>query len=700
MKQVLMFLLALAVSVPVSAVITHRYDFEADANDLVGGLKTVLENGAVVQNGALVLGGGSPGARAVLDGPGIAINTYTSVSIEAWFMDNGLSGWTRVFDFGDTSGGDGGYCLFYTPSGPGRSRLAISTNGFPSWSTGEQLVDGPVLTSATKYHIVCVYEAGGGSGGLSAMRIYHNGVLAASNTAVSMPLSGLHNNFAYLGSAVYPGDPELNGSIYEFRIYDKALNPGEVRFTNHFGENNAYPLVIRSHNPIYGQTLVPVTPTLSWTPEANVDVLSYNLYLGTDPNIMDPNRSDVSGISTLVVTNLASPSYTVPSAQKLLNNKVYYWRVDTVATDLTTYQGAGMTFTSIPAFPAFTVNPVSAYVFEGQTAELTATCQSLTPLTDAVRWYKVGTPDVEVTAGGDVSIQTVTVGDLTTTTLSIANVDAAREASYYVKATNAGGSAVSSSAKIVLKKLIAYWPFENNLTDASGTGYHGTAVGNLTYAAGKVGQALDLSGATDTYVDLPDGFADFVGGLTFNVWAYPRSAANWARFLEFGNGANADNIYFARNGTSATLQYTIYKGSTSSGTVSRTNTIALNAWQMFTITMDASGSCRLYKDGLQIATGTVQIPNVVTRINNYIGKSNWAADAYYNGLLDEIRIYNYALTPDEVADRYVADTGAPYCRTRPTYDLNNDCLFNLADFAIFAAQWLDCGLYPASDCPN
>lgn len=721
---VIMIGLTLAASMSASAAITHRFDFEADPNDVVGGLATVLENGAVVQGGELVLAGGaSPAARAVLDAPGIGINGYTEgVTVETWFTDNSLSGWTRVFDFGDTSGGDGGYYWFYTPSGPGNSRLVIATNGFPGWQTGEQLANGPVLAADTQYHIVCIYDPTGGDGGNPAMRIYQDAVEVGFNVNVTMPLSDVSNSYAYLGSAVYPGDPELTGSIAEFRIHNKVLDSGEIQFSNHFGADDAYPLVIRSRVPAYGTTFVSTTPTLSWAVEPDITAVSYTLYLGSDPNIADPNKPDVSGFSDLVKTGLTSPTYTVLAGEALANGTDYYWRVDTTAADTTVYQGAGSMFATIPAFPAFTSNPGTAGVFLGQDIVLTASCESLSPLTDVVRWYKAGTPDAEITtADPEVLIEEVTNGSITTSTLTIHNATLAREGRYYAAAANMGGTGTSANGSVVIKRLLARYEFEGNAEDSSGSGLHGTiltpsgAAATATYVASTLpgmGQAISFTGtgisnpsnATDPYVDLPDGFSDFTQGLTISAWAYPTSNVAWQRICQFGNGTNGANnsLYFTRVGTGSTLRFENDNTNPSNVTSITTGNdgITLNEWQHLVITLNANAANNavIYRNGLPVTTGTITLPNVVTRTNCYIGRSEWYGDYLFRGQMDDVQIYNYDLSADDIAELY-SDVAGPFCQVRPTYDLNDDCLFNLSDIAMFAAQWFECGLYPVTECP-
>ncbi|MFH0772682.1 MAG: LamG domain-containing protein [Candidatus Omnitrophota bacterium] len=155
----------------------------------------------------------------------------------------------------------------------------------------------------------------------------------------------------------------------------------------------------------------------------------------------------------------------------------------------------------------------------------------------------------------------------------------------------------------------------------------------------------------DDYIDLPDGFANFTGGLTFGVWAYPTdSNKNWARFIELANGSNNNNILFARNGTSNDLTFEVYNGTETGGRVTAAGAIELNKWQYFAATMDNAGNVKIYKNGVLLTTTETKtaVPQNVTRVNNYIGKSNWIQDGYYQGNIAEVQIYNRELCAAEI----------------------------------------------------
>lgn len=710
-----MILAMLVMSMPTWGALVNRYDFNVDPNDLVGTSNGVLTNGAVISDGKLVLTGGTSYSAPCVTLPGDILKDYTSVTIEAWFSLDGISDWQRLFDFGDSDGGTtgaGGNYIFYTPtSGGADSRFVISTGGIPGYNFGENMAGGAALATATNYHIACIYDAA-----TSTISLYQDGEFVNSASTTHL-LTNVGQSFAYIGSSTYRGDAAFAGKVDEFRIYNRVLSASELALTYFKGPDAVPPLFLVSTDPADGQVNVPVNPTLSWVVDPVYTPTAYDLYIGTDPNIADPNVADISAIALIKQTGLTTTSYTVTTAQTLTKDVQYYWRVDAVI-DGATCQGTGRSFKTIPNAPVFTTNPGYTGFFPGQTASLTAVAEDTGGGALTIKWYKVGAPDQEVIADGThVVIDTAVVDTIYTTTLTINAIAKEDAGAYYATASNTGGTATTPLANFICKQLLAYYPFEGNADDASGNGLNGTlatlgaAPNNIlpTFAAGKVGQAINLSNTYANYVDLPDGFDEFRTGLTINLWSYATVAGGWANFIQFSNGAPNSNIFFCRNGTSTTLQFRTANGTAQNAATNANAALLLNQWQMLTVTLGTDGVTRIYRDGLLYKyynndgstvypTQTIPLPNLITRVNNYIGKSAWG-DAYFTGQLDEVRVYNYALTPEEVAAQYVQDTGnVPLCLNKPAYDYTNDCKVMLDDFALFAGQWLDCGLYPESAC--
>ncbi len=231
------------------------------------------------------------------------------------------------------------------------------------------------------------------------------------------------------------------------------------------------------------------------------------------------------------------------------------------------------------------------------------------------------------------------------------------------------GTSIQYSRNVVLsiknRLGVAYWTLDDTGTDealdATGSGFNGILSGGLSYATnkaeGRFGDCLQFDGIND-YIDVPNGFEDFSVGYTISFWANPSAAKTWARFIDFGNGAPSDNILVTRRSSSKDLQVDAYKGATRLGTLIVTDAIELDVWQHFVVAVDDAGQAVLYKNGQSIQTGNLGILENITRGNNYIGRSNWAADAYYEGYLDDVRIYNYALTGEEIGDLYANGGGS------------------------------------------
>ncbi len=352
------------------------------------------------------------------------------------------------------------------------------------------------------------------------------------------------------------------------------------------------------------------------------------------------------------------------------------------------FMGVGVWKFYTSAIPLAESSPVDQYRFPGETATFTATFESLSPL-GGVIWHQNGQP---VNVGDpDVDVTVTELGDFQySTTLTISNVSELNDGAYDCIASNDGGqSDPTDVAYLVVKRKLAHWKLDGHADDETGV-YNGTLYGEPNVVQDGVHYAMEFDGIDD-YVQLPEGFANFRSGITCTIWVKPAAVTNWARFFDFGNGAGVDNVFLTRNGTTANLTFNTYNG-----LVTANNAITLNEWQFFAVTMTEAGNVVIYKNGFDIQTGSVGLPAVATRTLNYIGQSNWEADALYHGLMDDLQIYNYALDADTLATMY-AETAGRYCRFKPELDLNDNCIVDIGDFAILAQSWLECGFWPDCD---
>jgi len=219
---------------------------------------------------------------------------------------------------------------------------------------------------------------------------------------------------------------------------------------------------------------------------------------------------------------------------------------------------------------------------------------------------------------------------------------------------NAAAGPGSSPANVWDSNYLGVWHFNDSVNDSTSNANHGTATA-ITYAAGKVGNGASFNGST-SFIAMPSGFADFTTGLTIEVWGKPTTSPSYARFIDFGNGAGAQNIILYRNSTSADMLFYV-QGSQILGSNYLTN----GTMSYFAATNAVGNAAAMYKDGEVGSTGSFALPPNTTRTLNYIGKSNWAGDALFAGIMDEIRLSKVARSADWIkvqnlsaSDRYLS----------------------------------------------
>lgn len=172
-------------------------------------------------------------------------------------------------------------------------------------------------------------------------------------------------------------------------------------------------------------------------------------------------------------------------------------------------------------------------------------------------------------------------------------------------------------------------------------------------------------------------------GVSFSFWCKSNNNSTWARFFDFGNGPSSDNILMGVNSNNIVI--TVYSGAT--GNDQYTN-IQINdniwrhvCWTLTYATPNATNSIyTIYVNGINVYQQSNQTftyyPNATARQFCYVGRSNWTADPYFNGVIDDFRIYNRVLSNQEVFKLYSANECAHYYKFDSDYDFTNTQLAN------------------------
>ncbi len=203
--------------------------------------------------------------------------------------------------------------------------------------------------------------------------------------------------------------------------------------------------------------------------------------------------------------------------------------------------------------------------------------------------------------------------------------------------------------------LIALYAMDGNVQDGSGKGNNGTLKGDGSYDAGYAGQALVFNGI-NTYVELPLG--TLMTSLTNTTIAthvyFGGGSGSWQRLFDFGSGTNAYMFLCPRQGTSGNMRFAIRNAATGEQIVDSPK-VMTEGWHHTAVTIDsATMRISLYVDGDLVASGsTVLLPkDIGNTTQNWLGRSQYIADAYFLGSIDDFRIYDRVLSPAEL--RYLA----------------------------------------------
>jgi len=200
--------------------------------------------------------------------------------------------------------------------------------------------------------------------------------------------------------------------------------------------------------------------------------------------------------------------------------------------------------------------------------------------------------------------------------------------------------------------LVAYYAMENNVNDSSGNGHNGTVLGAPTYVDGisGYGMAMEFSADSNDCIDLGDSDAfDPAGSFSISVWAYIKAwSTDWGDVMVSNRGE--DNLgWQLRRHNSDSICFTT-RGVGADDMASEIDAPLFEWVQIVCVYDNDANTKRLYIDGIldsEVDTDEGETIAAATQ-NVYIGaralSSNDGVDSYFTGILDEVRIYDRALS--------------------------------------------------------
>ena len=210
--------------------------------------------------------------------------------------------------------------------------------------------------------------------------------------------------------------------------------------------------------------------------------------------------------------------------------------------------------------------------------------------------------------------------------------------------------------------LVAYYPFNGNANDESGNGNHGIVNGATltTDRFGNAGSAYYFDG-NDGIIVNTGGNLDGFNSMTISVWVKPENSL-WGGILSKGeyNGISHWTYELLRY-PSGEIYASVYPNDgTGAGRIEVGNTdkIANSIWNHVTCVWDPSGYIKIYINGTLVEHVTSGVPTQMASTNYplYIGRRldipYTENTAWFNGSIDDIRIYNRALSSSEIEELY------------------------------------------------
>jgi autotransporter-associated beta strand protein len=179
-----------------------------------------------------------------------------------------------------------------------------------------------------------------------------------------------------------------------------------------------------------------------------------------------------------------------------------------------------------------------------------------------------------------------------------------------------------------------------------GNGNAATLAGSTAFVAGMRGNAVKFSGG---YASLPTGIVSGLADFTIAAWVKPNSIATWQRIFDFGSSTSSYMFLTTQPTTGGGLRFAITTGSGEQ----RVNTLApltIGVWQHVAVTLRGN-TAMIYLNGTAVGTNngvTLRPSSLGQTTNNFIGKSQFAADPALTASIDDFRIYSRGLTTTEV----------------------------------------------------
>ncbi|MDX6411532.1 MAG: hypothetical protein QOE91_1048, partial [Gaiellaceae bacterium] len=541
-----------------------------------------------------------------------SLDLTNGMTLEAWVNPNALGTSWRTLVFKERPGG-----LVY-------SLYANQNTNRPVGQVdigGERNAVGPAaLPLNTWTHLAVTFDG-------SNLRLYVNGGLVTTTafTGVIPASTGV----LHIGGNSVWGE-WYSGLIDEVRIYNRPLAVGEIQadMNTAIGPADTTPPSTPTNFVKTTATAMSIATTWTASTDNSGTVAGYNLYNGTT------KVGTTSGRSFTFTGLVCSTPYTLGVEAYDVALNVSAGRAFLVESTLACDTTAPTVSVTAPLAGAIVSGPISVTANAGDN--------------DSVAGVQFKLDGAPLGPEDTVAPYSVTWDTTTATNATHKLTATARDPSSNTTTSAEVAVTVSNVAPPPPTGLVAAYGFNEGVgtttADVSGKANTGTLTGASWTTAGKFGSALSFNGVNNWVTVADANSLDLTNGMTLEAWVKPSAlGTSWrtALFKERPGGI-VYSLYANQNTSRPVGQVFIGAERNALGSA----TLPLNAWTHIAVTFDGA-NLRFYANGGLTATtaisGSMAASTGVLRIG---GNSVWGE--WFTGVIDEVRIYNRALSASEI----------------------------------------------------
>jgi hypothetical protein len=437
-----------------------------------------------------------------------------------------------------------------------------------------------------------------------------------------------------IGQRRTSNDRAFLGRLDEVRIYDRVLTADEIA---------ALAKRPRSYapSPADGALVESTFVALQWLPGGFA--ARHAVYVGASPDLGAADLAATQTDTTFVLTDL-------------VQEKTYYWRVDDLEADGTVHTGDVWSFW-VPPMRAYDPQPSDALINVLTDAKLLWT-GGWSPLMHTV-YFGTDKDQVAAAVGGLPQMETTyDPGLLALDTTYYWRVDEFY-AGQWVASPVWSFKTVPPVPPADDPNLVAWYTLDEGVgrtaLDWSGHNRHGTLTGEVQWAAGIVGGALSFDGSGGDYVEAPEA-PSVTGALSRTVTAWIKTMS-YGEIASWGQNVAGQKWIFRvqeSNGTLGAIRVEVNGGYQVGDTDVRDD-----EWHHVAAVLVNDGTpdvneIALYVDGVLEVNSAQQARAIDTAAGPvWIGASPWHTRPF-NGLIDDVRIYDVALAAEEIRQMFEA----------------------------------------------